>query len=260
MSNPLTSANHCYSFTGSTLINYAQNGIPLTQSSSNLLRYATKGAFGLLALNALSRHRLDTGRIATNHDSEFLCLQVLLYSAGICCIGPAKPTVKKVAKVNLMFLLWGSIEVSDHLFSGTTAGLMTKLAIYALQGTLLSCLFRDAIKKKPKEETFAKVIVLPKDLRKCTMIPELLTEYPKLQARLCPIGIMPIRDPVKDPRDGKIYERSNLIRALQNETRSPCTGLPLSVSELIECPTEKEEIDAELLRISKHLENVFKKA
>ncbi len=67
---------------------------------------------------------------------------------------------------------------------------------------------------------------------------------------ICPINLVPIRDPVRDPTTPDhvkvIYERQAILNWLQLHQTSPWTQQPLQTGQLIECPALKLVIDQRL--------------
>jgi hypothetical protein len=85
--------------------------------------------------------------------------------------------------------------------------------------------------------------VAPEDYELPDEIPETyegMTDFPQF---ICPISFSLVTDPVLDPTNGiTIYERSAIVRHLNNERRSPMTRLPLEISQLVNVPNLAREI------------------
>jgi hypothetical protein len=64
----------------------------------------------------------------------------------------------------------------------------------------------------------------------------LFQQYP------CPITQLPIRNPVRDPTCGQLFERRAIVAWLQQHPHSPLTRQPLTVAELVEAPEVELQI------------------
>jgi len=77
-------------------------------------------------------------------------------------------------------------------------------------------------------------------------IPAVLQNNPVFANLVCPISLMPIRRPVRDPNGITIYERAAILRSIQANPRSPMTRLPLTANMLQPLPALRAYIDASL--------------
>lgn len=86
----------------------------------------------------------------------------------------------------------------------------------------------------------------PTDLLSLSYIPASLHEDPVFKQHICPITLMPIRHPVRDPHNETYYERSAIERVLESDPRSPLTRLPLRKEDLLPQEELQRTIDDRL--------------
>lgn len=99
------------------------------------------------------------------------------------------------------------------------------------------------------------------DLVNLNRIPHPLHNDAVFSRYQCPILFEPIRDPVKDPTDGKtIYERRAILNWLETNPTSPMTRTPLTKEQLIELPLIKAFIDSRLAQHKAGLESYLSQA
>lgn len=78
-------------------------------------------------------------------------------------------------------------------------------------------------------------------------VPEELHEDPFFQENTDPISYEPLFDPVADRKEPKhIYERSSIIRWLQNHDTSPLTMRPMTKDDLVPLSELKETINKKI--------------
>lgn len=218
--------------------------------SEDPLKYINRGLFGVLAAHSISRFVMENDGILAMNVSSILMLEALIHASSLSCFEWKRNNVKDLSLLGISFILSGSLAVSHHLLSNQSLALITDLAVLAIQNSLVSSTIVEQ-NDTPELDKYVDVVMLPENLRECETIPDIISEYPTFQENICPIGGVPIRDPVKDPYDGKMYERKYIVRALANDPRSPCTREPLYAEDLIECAEEKSVIDRALAHISR---------
>jgi hypothetical protein len=96
------------------------------------------------------------------------------------------------------------------------------------------------------------------DLLNFHNIPEPLHGDQVFQQYVCPITQQPIRDPVRDPTNGRtVYERHAIVTWLQHNPVSPMTRMALRAEDLQEMPLVRNIINHRLQEYQERLQRFF---